>query len=75
MRLSREFLLFASMMLDDPEMLRAMELAEVKLLLEVSAAPLAPVPKGESFLMGKILTRGADDPPSCGAPSRRKGTA
>jgi putative NADH-flavin reductase len=36
--------------------LRAMELAEVKRLLVVSAAPLGPVPEGEPFLLGRIVT-------------------
>jgi putative NADH-flavin reductase len=36
--------------------LRAMELAQVRRLLVVSASPLGPVPKGEPFLLGRILT-------------------
>ncbi|MDB4867104.1 MAG: epimerase [Cohnella sp.] len=36
--------------------LRAMELTEVRRLLVVSAAPLGPVPQGEPFLLGRIVT-------------------
>jgi putative NADH-flavin reductase len=36
--------------------LRAMELAEVRRLIVVSAAPLGPVPIGEPCLLGRIIT-------------------